>query len=338
MKYHYSRKEGWLGNPCGLVYFKGRYHLFFQLNPESPRYGRMHWGHAVSDDLITWEDLPVAIFPDSEMSCNSGSAIVHEGKIWLFYTSVSEDYKETVCAAYSEDGTGFVKCAENPIVTVPLDGNVKFRDPFVMKCGNGFRMLLGAGQNGIGKVLHFESEDLINWNYKGELLSDGKFGSVIESPHLAEVDGKWVFIIQSEKHVPTKVLFATGEYDGDRFVFEVEAVHGVVVDSAGGLQFVVHACGNCVEGGVGLEGDACAVGLCADNAAQQFGVGTDGEVELVDVEGTANARLDIGLGVEDVAVEQFQIGNYFSVLAHVALQEGVDGGDGEADAELVHHP
>ena len=115
MKYHYSRKEGWLGNPCGLVYFKGRYHLFFQLNPESPRYGRMHWGHAVSDDLITWEDLPVAIFPDSEMSCNSGSAIVHEGKIWLFYTSVSEDYKETVCAAYSEDGTGFVKCAENPI-------------------------------------------------------------------------------------------------------------------------------------------------------------------------------------------------------------------------------
>ena len=83
-------------------------------------------------------------------------------------------------------------------------------------------MLMGAGQNGIGKVLQFESEDLINWNYKGELLSDGKFGSVIESPHLAEVDGKWVFIIQSEKHVPTKVLFATGEYDGDRFVFDDE--------------------------------------------------------------------------------------------------------------------
>lgn len=220
MKYHYSRKEGWLGNPCGLVYFKGRYHLFFQLNPDAPRYGRMHWGHAVSDDLITWEDLPIAISPDAEMCCSSGSAIVHEGKIWLFYTSVAEDYKETVCAAYSEDGTVFEKCPENPIVTMPLDGNVKFRDPFVMKYGNGFRMLMGAGQNGIGKVLQFESKDLINWNYKGELVSDGKFGSVIESPHMAEVDGRWIFIIQSEKHVPTKVLFAIGDYDGEEFVFD----------------------------------------------------------------------------------------------------------------------
>jgi beta-fructofuranosidase len=154
------------------------------------------------------------------MSCNSGSAIVHEGKIWLFYTAVSEDYNETVCAAYSEDGKVFVKCPENPVVTVPLEGNVKFRDPFVMKYGKGFRMLTGAGQYGVGRVLQFESEDLVNWNYKGELVSDGKFGSVIESPHLAEIDGKWVFIIQSEKHVPTKVLFATGDYDGDKFVFD----------------------------------------------------------------------------------------------------------------------
>lgn len=220
MKYHYSRKEGWLGNPCGLVYFKGRYHLFFQLNPDSPRYGRMHWGHAVSDDLITWEDIPVAISPDVEMHCSSGSAIVHGGKIWLFYISVSEDYKETVCSAFSEDGICFKKCENNPVATIPLDGDVKFRDPFVMRYGNGFRMITGAGRNGVGKVLQFESDDLISWNYKGELVSDARFGSVIESPHIIEVDGRWVFIIQSEKHVPTKVLFATGDYDGESFVFE----------------------------------------------------------------------------------------------------------------------
>ena len=220
MKYHYFRKEGWLGNPCGLVYFKGRYHLFFQLNPDAPRYGRMHWGHAVSDDLITWEDLPVAISPDVEMHCSSGSAIVHEGKIWLFYISVSEDYKEVVCAAFSEDGISFKKCDKNPVVTIPLEGDVKFRDPFVMRYGKGFKMITGAGRNGVGKVLQFESDDLINWNYKGELVSDARFGSVIESPHIIEVDGRWVFIIQSEKHMPTKVLFATGEYDGENFVFE----------------------------------------------------------------------------------------------------------------------
>ena len=220
MKYHYSIKEGWLGNPCGLVFFKDKYHLFFQLNPYAARYGRMHWGHAVSDDLITWEECPVVISPEEEMSCNSGSAIVHNGKIWLFYTSVSYDYSEKICAAYSSDGIRFEKYEGNPVAKNPLEGSNKFRDPFVFRYGNGFRMLAGAGQYGIAKVLRYESDDLINWNYKGELLSDGRFGSVIEAPNIFEIDGKWVFIIQSERHLPTKVLFATGEYDGENFVFD----------------------------------------------------------------------------------------------------------------------
>lgn len=218
MKYHFSRKDGWLGNPCGLVFYKGQYHLFFQLNPYSHRYGRMHWGHAVSDDLISWEEMPVALCPEKELSCGPGSAFVHEGKIWLFYTSVSEDYSESICSACSEDGINFVKCDSNPTVIVPLEGSTKLRDPFVMRYGNGFLMLAGSGQYGIAKVLMFRSEDLINWEYRGELLSDGLFGSVIESPNLIEADGKWIFIIQSEKHVPTKVLFASGEFDGEKFV------------------------------------------------------------------------------------------------------------------------
>ena len=180
----------------------------------------MHWGHAVSDDLITWEECPVAISPEDELSCNSGSAIVHDGKIWLFYTALSNDYNETICAACSEDGMVFSKCGENPVVTMPLDGDVKFRDPFVMRYGNGFRMITGAGRNGIAKVLCFESGDLLNWKYKGELISDGRFGSVIEAPHIIETDGRWIFIIQSERHLPTKVLFATGDFDGESFVFD----------------------------------------------------------------------------------------------------------------------
>ena len=219
MKYHYSRKEGWLGNPCGLVYFKGKYHLFFQINPLSFRYGPMHWGHAVSDDLINWEDCPIAISPSGELSCNSGSAIVHDGKIWLFYTSLSMENRETVCACCSGDGINFTKMS-SPVATPPFEGNSKFRDPFVMRYQNGFRMLVGAGKFGVAKVVMYESEDLINWNYKGELLSDGRFGSVIESPQLIEVDGRWIFIIQGERHVPTKVLFATGDFDGERFVFD----------------------------------------------------------------------------------------------------------------------
>ncbi|PWJ69752.1 beta-fructofuranosidase [Ruminococcaceae bacterium R-25] len=222
MKYHYSRKEGWLGNPCGLVYFKGKYHLFFQLNPYLPRYGLMHWGHAVSEDLISWEECPVAISPEEEMCCNSGSAIVHDNRIWLFYNATSSDGKETIRAAYSEDGICFSKSDKNPISASPFEGSSKFREPFVFKYKNSFRMIVGAGNDGIAKVLQYESDDLINWNYMGELLSDGRFGSVIEVPQLAEVDGKWIFIIQSERHIPTKVLFATGDYDGHEFVFDDE--------------------------------------------------------------------------------------------------------------------
>ena len=218
MKYHYSRKEGWLGNPCGLVFFKDRYHLFFQLNPERPRFGPMHWGHIVSEDLISWEECPVAVSPSDELSCNSGCAIVQDGRIWLFYTSVSHDNNEKICVYSSDDGISFTKSGIE--VTAPFEGTVKFRDPFVFRYGKGFRMLAGAGRDGVAKVLQYRSEDLINWEYTGELISDTVFGSVIEAPCIVEADGKWIFIIQSEKHLPTKVLFATGIYDGERFVFD----------------------------------------------------------------------------------------------------------------------
>ncbi len=180
----------------------------------------MHWGHAVSEDLITWEDLAVAISPEDEASCNSGSAIVHDGRIWLFYNATSSSGEETVKAAYSDDGVCFARPSENPVVISPFDDNGKFREPFVFKYNNSFHMIVGAGKDGIARVLQYESEDLLNWRYMGELLTDGRFGSVIEVPQLVEVDGKWVFIIQSEKHLPTKVLFAAGEYDGERFIFD----------------------------------------------------------------------------------------------------------------------
>ncbi|MBR2821679.1 MAG: glycoside hydrolase family 32 protein [Clostridiales bacterium] len=218
MKYHYSRKDGWLGNPCGLVFFKDRYHLFFQLNPDRPRFGPMHWGHIVSEDLISWEECPVAVSPSDELSCNSGCATVQDGRIWLFYTSVSHDNNEKICAYSSDDGISFTKSGIE--VTAPFEGTVKFRDPFVFRYGKGFRMLAGAGRDGVAKVLQYRSEDLINWEYTGELISDPVFGSVIEAPCIVEADGRWIFIIQSEKHLPTKVLFATGIYDGERFVFD----------------------------------------------------------------------------------------------------------------------
>lgn len=227
MKYHFDYRKGWLGNPCGLVLHKNRYHLFFQCNPFSSKFGPMHWGHAVSDDLINWEELPAALSPENAcengFGCRSGSALEANGKIWLFYNSVSSDGCETVSIAYSEDGMTFTKVGSNPVVKAPFEGsNIKLRDPFVFRYGGSYRMLVGAGFESIAKVLLYKSDDLVSWEYRGEILSDRRYGSVIESPELFEVDGRWVFMIQSEKHVPTKVLFAGGEFDGERFIFDDE--------------------------------------------------------------------------------------------------------------------
>lgn len=227
MKYHFSYKKGWLGNPCGLVLFKNRYHLFFLCNPGVHRFGPMHWGHAVSDDLISWEDLPEAIHPDMPYEdgngCMSGSAIESGGKLWLFYNSVSSGMGETISAAWSEDGDNFTKLENNPVIRPSFEGtNIKFRDPFVFRYNGSYKMLVGAGVSSIAKVLLYESSDLVSWEYKGEILSDSMFGSVIESPEMFEIDGRWVFMIQSEKHIPTKVLFASGDFDGSRFVFDEE--------------------------------------------------------------------------------------------------------------------
>ena len=163
----------------------------------------MHWGHAVSDDLISWEELPSALSPDKPYEngygCRSGSAIEADGKLWLFYNSVSQDNSETVSAAWSDDGINFIKSDANPIIRPPFEGSgVKFRDPFVFRYGGSFRMLVGAGSANVAKVLLYESRDLLSWELKSEILSDPKFGSVIEAPGLFEVDGKWVFMIQSE--------------------------------------------------------------------------------------------------------------------------------------------
>ena len=104
---HFEPKIGWMNDPNGLVQFRGRYHAFFQHYPHDTVWGPMHWGHAVSDDLIHWEELPIALYPDQEYEndggCFSGSAIVHEDKLYLIYTSVGKELGQTQSIAVSED-------------------------------------------------------------------------------------------------------------------------------------------------------------------------------------------------------------------------------------------
>ena len=77
--FHFEPHKGWMNDPNGLIYYQGRYHAFFQHNPHEPVWGPMHWGHAVSQDLLHWEELPIALFPDQpyedDKGCFSGSAV-----------------------------------------------------------------------------------------------------------------------------------------------------------------------------------------------------------------------------------------------------------------------
>ena len=113
LKYHFEPQKGWINDPNGLIYFKEKYHAFFQHNPFEPRWGQMHWGHAISDDLINWQEISIALYPDmpyeNSGGCFSGSAIEKDGYLFLFYTSASNELGQTQSLAISEDGINFKK-------------------------------------------------------------------------------------------------------------------------------------------------------------------------------------------------------------------------------------
>ena len=111
-KFHAAPLSGWMNDPNGLIWSGEKAHLFYQCNPYAPKWGRMHWGHMVSTDLVRWEHLPVALAPDQPferlLGCFSGSAIEHEGRLHLLYTGVSAPGGQQQCLAVSLDGVDFI--------------------------------------------------------------------------------------------------------------------------------------------------------------------------------------------------------------------------------------
>ncbi|HOJ09746.1 MAG TPA: glycoside hydrolase family 32 protein [Clostridiales bacterium] len=144
---HFSSKRGWLNDPNGLIYYKGEYHLFYQHNPYGCRWGNMHWGHAVSKDLVHWEELGDALYPDNLGTMYSGSGAVDwnntsgfqicdEKVLVLIYTAaggfseISKGQLFTQCIAYSNDkGRTWVKYSKNPVLRNLINEN---RDPKVI--------------------------------------------------------------------------------------------------------------------------------------------------------------------------------------------------------------
>ena len=210
-----------MNDPNGLVFFNGKYHAFFQHYPHAPHWGQMHWGHAVSDDLIHWEEKDIALFPDQDYEndggCFSGSAIVKDDVLYLFYTSVSHELGQTQSVAISKDGIVFEKYEGNPIIKSPLKDSKNFRDPKVFMYDGRYKMVVGAGEDNIGKILLYGSDDLLNWDYEGELVSDYMFGPCVECPDMFKIGDKYVLMFSSIKALPHRVNFSVGEFDGTKF-------------------------------------------------------------------------------------------------------------------------
>ena len=179
--FHVTPTTGWCNDPNGFSRFGDEYHLFYQYYPYENKWGPMHWGHCKTKDFIKWEELPCAMAPDMEydgQGCFSGTAVEHEEKHILMYTSVLEKdledgthmVRQTQSIAIG-DGETYEKVAENPVITADClpEGSspVDFRDPKIWKEDGKFFALIGSkSEDGSGQLALFTSEDAIHWNYE----------------------------------------------------------------------------------------------------------------------------------------------------------------------------
>jgi len=218
--YHLTSPAYWINDPNGPVHFDGEYHLFFQHNPFGSEWGNMCWGHAVSEDLVYWEHLPIALAPGpgsyDKDGIFSGCCVIHQGVPTILYTGVSP---ECQCIATSEDRLrSWVKHPANPVIPTRPRGDLEgFRDPFCWREGEIWYMALGSRirERG-GCVLLYRSADLREWTYLGPLYQGAT--DTMECPNLFSLGDKWLLCVSPY----AQPIYAMGEFTGHRFRAETE--------------------------------------------------------------------------------------------------------------------
>lgn len=241
---HFTPKDQWMNDPNGMVFYEGEYHLFYQHHPESTVWGPMHWGHAVSQNLVHWEHLPIALAPDEQGAIFSGSVVVDKhdtsgffgGKSGLVAIFTHHDKKpgtdltrQRQSLAYSADrGRTWIKYANNPVLIE--EALPDFRDPkvFWFNPQQSWVMVISAGDY----IRFYRSPNLIDWTCSGEFgLGQGSHEGVWECPDLFElsVDGdsnnkRWVLIVSigDDANFPegSRTQYFIGSFNGNTFVPE----------------------------------------------------------------------------------------------------------------------
>ncbi len=230
--YHLQPPANWNNDPNGTLYYKGYYHMFYQHNPFADRWDWMHWGHMRSKDLVTWEHLPIALWPsleNGEEHCFSGSAIVNrKGEPMLFYTSIGHDAPELwVAIPGDEELINWEKHPANPILQIDdHKGELieEWRDPQLIHEGDQTLMVIGGHpENMGGSIMLYKAlnDELTEWDYLGTAFS-GEEGNW-ECPNFFRIGDKWVVIYSPHG----QVMYYTGNFDLETYKFTPKQQGGV---------------------------------------------------------------------------------------------------------------
>ncbi|MCD2422647.1 glycoside hydrolase family 32 protein [Niabella pedocola] len=234
---HFTPKKGWMNDPNGMVFLNGKYHLFFQHNPNATVWGPMHWGHATSTDLVHWNELPIALYPDSLGTIFSGSAVIDvnntagfgKNAMVAIYTNHSHegekagtDKFQNQSIAYSlDEGKTWTKYKGNPVLRNP--GIRDFRDPKVSWYAPGKKWIMTLAT--LDHITFYSSPDLKTWKEESRFgKNTGAHGGVWECPDLIAFNdnGKlvWVLIVNLNPGGPnggSATQYFTGSFNGNTF-------------------------------------------------------------------------------------------------------------------------
>ena len=243
--FHFSPKKGWMNDPNGMFYKNGYYHLYYQHYPDSNVWGPMHWGHAISSDMITWTEKPIALYPDEKGYIFSGSAVVDEKNssgfgtlenppivaMFTYHDMVREkagdiNYQSQGIAYSLNEGLTWTKYEQNPVIKNP---NIKdFRDPKITwdAIHQQWLMVLAAGD----KVHFYISKNLKDWEKQSEFgRRIGAHGGVWECPDFFPIivegsdDYKWVLLQSINPGGPnggSATQYFVGDFDGNKFTLD----------------------------------------------------------------------------------------------------------------------
>ena len=251
--FHLTPLVGWMNDPNGFCYYKGQYHLFYQYHPFSRQWGPMHWGHAVTQDLLHWTYMPCALAPDTAADaggCFSGSAVpMPDGRLMLVYTGVQpagtfRRETQAQCVAFG-DGKDFEKSLLNPVIRhahLPEGySEFDFRDPKAWLGEDGVYRLVAGNRHDEkqGTIVYFKSEDGLDWKFVGEIdASSSEYGRMWECPDFFPLvdhgQEKQILIVspqemhaREEFHAGYGTVAIIGQFDDDNCRFIRESIQPV---------------------------------------------------------------------------------------------------------------